>query len=286
MAAFLLIDKPAGITSFDIIRRLRKICSIRKMGHTGTLDPFATGLMIIAIGAYTRLCSYLEARSKTYEATLKFGYCTDTGDDTGSIVARSTQEPDVSKLESLREQVLALTKLAVPQYSAVKIDGVRAYKYARDKIEIAIPKREVSIYDFEVLSLTNNLLTYRCQVSKGTYIRSLSEWIASYLGTMGTTSALRRISIDQIRVSEAVSLPDISAENWLDYRCSESELFSFLPAITLEQREIEALLQGKSLPYAGENLEDIVVYDAVGKIRSIAQSRAGQITPKINLAGI
>lgn len=150
---FLLIDKPEGISSFDVIRKLRKITGIRKMGHTGTLDPFATGLLIVCLGKYTRLAQFIEAHSKVYQVSASFGSKTDTGDPTGKVTETTELPEALPNISDLINSALSLQSLAIPAYSAVKINGKRAYQYAREGKEPDIPDREVTIHEFSVDSL-------------------------------------------------------------------------------------------------------------------------------------
>lgn len=198
-SGFLLIDKPAGCSSFDVIRQLRRITGIKKIGHTGTLDPLATGLLICALGANTRLCKYLEAEDKTYSATVRLGIQTDTGDAEGEIVRESEVIPEQFD-EDLRTQVEQLEELLPPQHSALKVRGLPAYAYARRGEEVELAPRPARISEFQILSYSPPNLNYVCQVSKGTYIRSLSEFIASCLGTVGHTINLRREAIGTVEV--------------------------------------------------------------------------------------
>jgi len=179
MNAFFPVDKEAGISSFGVIAALRKILHIRKIGHCGTLDPFATGLLICASGQYTRLLSFLEAMDKSYEAEVLLGKQSSTGDPEGEISAEAPVNIISQDWDDLRDKVLALKELPIPQYSAVKIDGKRAYRYAREGQNLQMPMRAVKILDFEILSEpSDNKFRYRATVSKGTYIRALSEYIA------------------------------------------------------------------------------------------------------------
>ena len=281
-AGFLLIDKPEGITSFDVIHRLRKITGIRRIGHTGTLDPFATGLLICCLGVYTRLAQYLEASSKSYEATISFGTATDSADKTGACIKQSDLPSPTADLESLRAKALNLSSLPVPAYSAIKIDGKRAYKYAREGAEIEMPDREVKISSFEVLSYSPQNMVYRCTVSKGTYIRSLSEWIARELNSTGHTSELRRISIGQTKIESASRLEDLELQDWRDQLYSPALLFSEFPALIASPSDIVDLHNGKQLSNPGANANPLFITDEQGVILSVAERKDNLIRPLAN----
>ncbi|MDD2332453.1 MAG: tRNA pseudouridine(55) synthase TruB [Candidatus Cloacimonetes bacterium] len=282
-SGFLLIDKPEGLSSFDVIRALRKISGIRKIGHTGTLDPFATGLMIYCMSRYTRIAYLLEARDKTYHVKLKFGERTDSGDLTGKVIARSEHVVDNTELSALKDYVLGLKRLPVPIYSAVKLDGKRAYTYARQGLDIAIPERETRIYNFEIQSFNFPYLEYICQVSKGTYIRSLSEQIALFLGTLAHTVALRREAIGNITLERSVNLDILAKENWQNYLVDPAYLLSSNQSVICNEEQISTLLMGRTISLSGEDCDDLLVYDSSGRIMSIGKLFTGILSPKINL---
>lgn len=281
-AGFLLIDKPEGITSFDVISRLRKITGIRRIGHTGTLDPFATGLLICCLGVYTRLAQYLEASIKSYEATVCFGSATDSADKTGSIVKRSALPAAEADLSNLIQAAQNLKSLTIPAYSAIKIDGKRAYKYAREGTELEMPQRAVEISNFEILSYSPVAMTYRCTVSKGTYIRALSEWIAEQLGSTGHTSELRRISIGNNPVESANRLEDLDSQTWQTRLYSPALLFADFPSLKLTETEIADIHNGKHIPGEGEDTAPLFITDARGVILGVAERKADVIRPLAN----
>ena len=283
LAGFLLIDKPEGISSFDVIRRLRKITGMRRIGHTGTLDPFATGLLICCLGVYTRLAQYLEASIKSYEATITFGSVTDSADLTGTVVKQSELPSPTVDLEQLKTQALGLTSLPVPAYSAIKIDGKRAYKYAREGEVLEMPDRAVCISEFETLAYSQTSMTYRCTVSKGTYIRSLSEWIAQQLNSTGHTSVLRRISIGETKVESASRLEDFETRPWQDSLYNPIKLFSGFASLTCSPEEMSELRMGRTIESAGVDIKPLFITDDQGLIHTVAERIQGIIKPRANL---
>ncbi len=283
VSGFLLIDKPAGISSFDVIRSLRKLTSIRKIGHTGTLDPFANGMMIYSLNRYTRLCNLLESADKTYHVQMQLGVKTDSGDNTGNIVQTCEPDIDETRLVELKTAVLAINKLPIPQYSAVKIDGKRAYEYARKNEYVDIPDRDVHILEFDVIACETPYLTYNCRVSKGTYIRSLSEWIANYLGSIGHTIELRRTAINTISVSDCVPLAELNEQNWQEHLYPPHKLFEGYQSIQLDADEISELTAGRAVTNEGEDADQILVFDFDLSIRSVVNRRAAKLYPKMNL---
>ncbi|MBN1949227.1 MAG: tRNA pseudouridine(55) synthase TruB, partial [Candidatus Cloacimonetes bacterium] len=200
----LLIDKPTGISSFAVVRQLRKITGIRKIGHAGTLDPFASGLLVMCLGFATRIAGRLLLDDKTYVVKMKLGTSTDTGDLTGEII--DSAEPPVLTEEKLTETASAILRIreqTPPRYSAVKVGGRRAYQLARNNQEFTLLPRSVEIKNFSFTGWEAGVLEYVTTVSKGTYIRVLSETIAGLLGTRGVTTYLRRIQAGCFRVEDA-----------------------------------------------------------------------------------
>jgi len=212
MQGVIFIDKPAGMTSFDVIRRLRVVTEIRKIGHAGTLDPFATGLLIICISRQaTRCIDEFTQLDKTYTAILKLGEKTDTADIEGKIIeikdVPDTVEQNIDDVFSL---FLGEIDQVPPQFSAIKKDGVRLYKTARKGIQVEIEPRKVFIHTLSFLNYQEPYLEFSSTVSKGTYIRSLGEDIAAKLGTVGHLTELRRDAIGPFSVKDALSLEDIT----------------------------------------------------------------------------
>ncbi len=205
----LLIDKQKGITSFDVIRILRKKLNIRKMGHAGTLDPLATGLMIIGINEGTKKLSEYLKLSKTYDAEILFGIKTDTGDVDGKIIEEKNISP--FKKETIEEtlaQIIGKRKIRAPIYSALKVAGKPLYKYARaGNTSVVAPEKEMEVRAIEFLGERyeeqHQIISTRIDVSSGTYIRSIAEEIGRLLGVPATIKNLRRIRIGDFTITEA-----------------------------------------------------------------------------------
>ncbi len=280
---FLLIDKPADITSFDVIRALRRISPTRRIGHCGTLDPFATGLLICALGPYTRLINLLEALPKTYAAKVKLGEKTTTGDTEGEVCSQAAVPAADISFHSLTQAALSLRELAIPAHSAVKISGQRAYTLARQGIAPEMPSRAVQIHSFQIISWRPPYLSYECTVSKGTYIRSLSQWIAQQLGTVGYTSALRRLAIGAILVDNATSIAGLNTENLVAAFQSPEKLFPHLEAIHADPELIRTLHAGQNPSHAGKDQAKIVVFSPDGGIACLASRSGGILKPLVNI---
>ena len=254
----LLINKPAGITSFDIIRRLRKVLQIKQIGHAGTLDPFAEGLMQILVGKATKVAQYLTNYDKKYQVTLQFGIKTDTGDATGTIIEESQPPKIIIDTDNLKEAVENFTEQIPPIYSAIKINGQRAYKLARKNEDFVMEARPIQVRDFEIIDYSFPYLTYKCQVSKGTYIRALSEQIADLYGTIATTTKLNRISVSDMLVEDAIDLDKITPDNWERYLLP-IDLFLKCPVVQLTEEQDKDFWYGRPIKIECETDSDLVI---------------------------
>ena len=228
----ILIDKPPGMTSFGVVARVRRVLSHRagkkvKVGHCGTLDPFATGLLILVTGKECRNAMRYTKLDKVYEATFRLGQTSTTGDPEGKImpyVANSkpqndtqalsiSKQPDIAVVKSVLAQFIGNIKQRPPAFSAIKINGQRAYKLARSGKKVDIPERAVTIYALELLAYAYPLLKVRAHVSSGTYIRSLAADIGEALNTGAYCQELRRTQIADWQVSQAQKLADFGVES-------------------------------------------------------------------------
>ncbi len=202
----LLVNKPAGISSFGVIAKIRRILQIKRVGHCGTLDNFATGVLVVLVGRATRLARFVSVQDKRYTATIVFGVKTDTADITGKQIASSGLPLELRA--DLVEKVLSINSQVPPIYSAIKVDGKRAYALARQGAEVKMKPREIKISEFKVNSFDGKRLSYTAKVSKGTYIRTLSEDICQLLGVVGTTQSLRRDECAGFELARCVSIEE------------------------------------------------------------------------------
>jgi tRNA pseudouridine55 synthase len=219
MKGLLLVDKPAGWTSFDVVNYIRKIVAQAegkkpkhvKVGHTGTLDPFATGLLVILIDKeYTRKAGDLSKQDKTYEVTMRLGETSSTGDPEGEITPVSDVKPTKEAMEEALKQFTGEIEQVPPAFSAIKINGQRAYKLAREGKEVKIEPRKVTINRLELIDYSYPEVKFDADVSSGTYIRSLVEDIGKTLGTGAYTVALRRLKIGSYDVAEAEAVKELT----------------------------------------------------------------------------
>lgn len=214
MNGILIVNKSEGFTSRDVVNKLSKIFNTKKIGHTGTLDPIAKGVLVVVIGKYTKLCEDLTQTYKEYIATFKLGILTDTLDITGKIL----DEKDVTVTEEEIRNVIASYKCVydqeVPIYSSVKINGRKLYEYARNGENVVLPKRKVDIKNIEVIDINKDIVKIKCLVSKGTYIRSLIRDIGSSLNTFATMTDLIRIKQGIFDIRDSYTLEDIENGNY------------------------------------------------------------------------
>ncbi|MBN2460803.1 MAG: tRNA pseudouridine(55) synthase TruB [Candidatus Cloacimonetes bacterium] len=280
----ILVDKPAAITSFDVIRRLRHLTGMRKMGHTGTLDPFATGLLPVCLGKATRIADRLLGAKKEYLTVLKFGVATNSGDITGKTEStRPIPHWNHALADYITHEVMALQELNPHPYSAIKLDGVRAYKKARQQEEFTIPSRPVKIFDFQILSYEAPYLTYRVIVSKGTYIRSLSEKIGKLAGSIATCTELRRLRTGALSVDKAVALDQISSENWQNYLRDVAEILTDTPKMVVENKNIASFGSGRTITTGHDDEKDIMLVNEAGDCIGFGEISAHQLQPRVVL---
>ena len=215
MEEIIFVDKPAGMTSFGAVARVRRVLSERegkkvKVGHTGTLDPFATGLLILMAGKATKKAMEFTKLDKVYEATICLGKTSTTGDPEGEITETGAELPSLEQIQAVIPEFVGKIKQRPPIFSAIKIDGQRAYKLARKGKEVEMPEREVEIFSLDIISYEAPYLKIRTHVSSGTYIRTLAEDLGKKLGCGAYTTELRRIRISTYDISEVplFSLPE------------------------------------------------------------------------------
>lgn len=249
MQGFLLVDKPSGITSFGAVARIKRLANEKRVGHTGTLDPMATGVLPIFIGKATALSSYLAESDKKYVATVRLGLTTDTDDITGNIIAASkvgvSDDDVISALSGFKGRV----RQTPPVYSAIKQNGVRLYRLARQGLDVKAPEREVEIKDISLISGLDeqNEFSFSATVSKGTYIRSLARDIGETLGCGATLSRLKRTFVSNFDIKDAVPLDSLTSENIKEYIKNEADALPFLTSIGVTEKQAVRFANGGEL---------------------------------------
>ena len=247
----IIVNKEQGYTSNDVVQIVKKTFN-EKVGHTGTLDPMATGVLPVLVGKGTLLSKYLINHDKIYVATLKLGIKTDTGDITGNILdEKNVAEKCLQKenIQKVLEEIKGEQEQIPPMYSAIKVNGKKLYEYARKGQKVDIEPRIINIYNTELLSIDkdNKEIKFRVSCSKGTYIRTLCENIAKKLETIGTMSALNREKVGEFEINQAIKIEDIKENLDLNYLISIEKFFQDKNKIRLSPRSYVAFLNGVKL---------------------------------------
>jgi len=258
LEGIIVVNKPKGITSFDVIRKLKKILKTKKIGHTGTLDPLAIGVMLVCVGKATKLASDLEAKDKIYIADFDIGYATDTYDIEGKKIAENTIEISKENLEQSIKKFIGNIKQIPPMYSAIKIDGNKLYHLARKGIEVERPERNVTIEYINLLDFKDNKVKIETKVSKGCYIRSLIYDIGQDLGTYATMTALQRKQVGDYSLENSYSLEQIEKmvlNNDFKFLKTIEEIFSYDKYSLQTEKELTLYKNGNTVKIK-ENLEN------------------------------
>ncbi len=278
----ILIDKPRGMTSHDVVDRLRRITRMRQIGHTGTLDPMADGLLILCLGRATRVSQFLLGLDKVYGGTITLGAISATYDAEGDITPQERPLPDGD--DSIREAMatqLGERSQLPPPYSAIKVAGKKLYEYARNGEEIPSKPRPVRIHHFDLIRYLPPEIQFSAKVGSGTYIRSMAHDLGLALGCGGYLSQLRRTHIGAFTVDQAVPLEALLAEPELviSHLMSLTEGLTHLPKVTIHPRAEKAIMNGRTFT-TGDIMEfdgilrpgaPVLVLDSGGRVLSIAQ---------------
>lgn len=246
---FLIIDKPAGISSHDVVNQVRRILGTKKVGHTGTLDPFATGVLPIAVGEGTKAIQFLDEKEKEYEAVIRLGLVTDTLDITGAVVQE--QDPSGVSEEQLLQAIVSLTgeiSQTPPMYSAIKQGGQQLYKLARKGIEVERLPRQILIHCFRLLTFAAPFACVQVRCSRGTYIRSLADDLGRIMGCGACLNALRRTMSGPFRIADAMTLEQLAehvgAGTVQQRLVTLSVVTAYLEQIQLSEAELQRLRHG------------------------------------------
>ena len=258
MQGLVLINKPKGITSFSAVARIKRLAGEKRVGHTGTLDPMATGVLPVLLGRATTLSSLMLDDDKKYIARVKLGVLTDTDDITGNIIAENKVEVSQGDIDNILQKFVGKISQKPPMYSALKKDGVRLYDLARQGKTVEIKPREIEIFELSVLSPldSENCFTMLCHVSKGTYIRSLARDIGNALGCGATLSELNRVMTSGFDIEKCVSLDDINEENIGNYLLNEEVAVSHLRALSVTKNQAVRFCNGGQLAFERLNVEN------------------------------
>jgi tRNA pseudouridine55 synthase len=298
----LLVDKKSGITSHDVVDKVRRRVGVKKAGHTGTLDPLATGLLILCIGKATRLQAYLMGMEKTYEGAIQFGWATDSYDAEG-VPAGEKNEANVEGIDfaPLLEKFRGPIEQMPPAFSAKKIDGVRAYEMARKGQEVKLTPKQVTIYEFEITGVTGSTAQFRVRSSAGTYMRSIAHDLGAAAGIPAHLKNLRRTAIGNFRVENAIAFEALDASSAKVILASPqyqplSEVDLPLEKVRIDWPQQAKLMSGQSFiltPSVPLRVNDLIAlgnpHDQLVAIAEVANVlREGgpvEVKPKVVLAG-
>ena len=256
MNGIIIVNKEKDYTSRDVVNIVGKIINTKKIGHTGTLDPIAEGVLVLVVGKCTKLTDYLTSEYKEYVAEFELGYITDTLDNTGKVIDVSKKEVTTEEIEKTINSFKGKYNQEVPLYSSVKIKGKKLYEYARNNEEVILPSRLVNIKEIELLSI-DNVIKIRCLVSKGTYIRSLIRDIGKKLGTYATMTSLVRTKSGNFNIENSFKINDIKNDNYKII--SIEEVFDKYPKINVTEEEYKKISNGCKLDNS-YNSEYILFY--------------------------
>jgi tRNA pseudouridine55 synthase len=291
MNAILIIDKPAGLTSHDVVNRVRRILQEKSVGHLGTLDPLATGVLPLVIGNLTRLAQFYTSSEKTYEGSIRFGFSTDTYDAEGEATSTPqeiTLDPDQTR--DLARQFQGLIEQTPPPFSAKKIAGVPAYKLARKHQEVVLKPVQVEIKLFELLAVTGDRATFRARVASGTYMRSVAHDMGQRLGCGAHLEVLRRTAVAEFTLEDAHTLDQLHAATIAgqtdDLFIHPRKILPQLPCVTANEEMAALIRTGRALNLPDmSKAKQIKVFVGQRELIAIAARVAGTLFhPKIVLA--
>lgn len=284
LTGILNVNKPRGWTSHDVVARVRRLADQKRVGHAGTLDPMAEGVLPVLLGRATRLADFIQAGHKTYRAVVCLGTATDTDDAEGEVVSVAEVPPlspaRVSDVLGAFEGEILQTP---PRYSALKVGGRRAYAVARAGGEVDLAPRRVTIHAIRLLSLAQGELMLEVTCSKGTYVRALARDIATALGTVGHLGALTRTRVGPFSLNESITLEELAERGADALTLPASRAIPAAPTCSVDPVEIARLANGQAVAGDGQRAEAIWVYDPDGRVVCLASSDGMQLRPRLLL---
>ncbi|MEO0084371.1 MAG: tRNA pseudouridine(55) synthase TruB [candidate division WOR-3 bacterium] len=285
LRGILLVNKPTTLTSYDVIRKLKSIFPKNKIGHAGTLDPIADGLLLILFNEATKIAQYLSSADKEYVAKIRLGIITDTDDITGKIIAQ--KEPlniTIDQIENGLSLLAGKKEQIPPRFSALKLEGKRAYKLARQGIDFTLKPRPVNIKSIAVVDFSQPTLTIKLTVSTGTYIRAIARDLGEILGCGATLQNLTRIKIGKFSLANAINLAEINPKNIHDHLQPINEALAELSAITANQKQLKKLLNGQPIlfdqdDYLKNGTSTVRIIDDENRMLILAKIKNNKIYP-------
>jgi tRNA pseudouridine55 synthase len=276
-----LVDKPAGKTSHDVVQHVRRALGTRAAGHTGTLDPFATGLLVVLVGRATRLARFVEAQPKTYLATARLGVGTSTDDLTGTITSESAHLVSEGALRDVLAEFLGTSLQEPPQFSAKRVAGERSYRKARRGERVDLAPVPITVHEIRLLAFRPPEFDFRVRVSAGTYVRAIARDVGERLGVGAHLTQLRRESIGSLRVEQAVALDQIGLQALL----SPGRVLADLPVVNLDETARDDVSHGRAVTdeAPGRQGSGAVALMAKGELLAVARPENGRLHPIVVL---
>jgi tRNA pseudouridine55 synthase len=280
----LLVDKPVGPTSHKVVSIVRSGTKIRKVGHAGTLDPRASGLLILCLGPATRLSEYLSTSTKEYEAQVEFGQSTETYDAEGEPTQPTGEAPSLEAIESVLPSFRGPIEQVPPPFSAVKVKGRKAYEMAREGKQVDLQPRQVTIFQLEIIEYDPPELALRVECSAGTYIRSLAHDLGTSLGTGAHLAGLRRLRSGTFGIEDAIPLNElekaIEGTDWQRHVLPASEALPEFPIVSVRNAELERIRNGLRIPGGSEEGGMARAVSSTGELVAILESIGDQWHPR------
>lgn len=281
--AVLPVDKPRGPTSHDVVAAARRALGERRVGHTGTLDPFASGLLLLCVGRATRLAEFLSGMDKRYEAVARLGIATDTLDRDGEVVAETDawRELDVRRIEEALAGLRGCLEQVPPAYSAKKVGGVAAHRLARRGVPVALAPRRVTVHSLEVAFFEPPDIGLTVHCSSGTYVRAIARDLGDVLGVGAHLTELRRTAVGRFGVAEALTLDDLlvperRSERWIE----PLEALAHLPSVPVDGDREEDLRHGRTVPCPGSTDASPAVAERDGELVAVGEVHDGLFRPR------
>ena len=277
MDGFLCIDKPRGPSSFQIVNRIRHALSVSKAGHAGTLDPQASGVLVVALGFATRLLRFFLSEPKVYSFKVQFGSQTDTLDSEGKLIHSGGRIPDRLEIEEVIGEFTGKQMQVPPDFSAVKVNGIRAYKLARDGKKVMLQARPIKIFSFQMTEYNaeTGIGEFLVRCSGGTYIRTLAGDISSKLGTFGYATEIRRLAVGQFSIESSIDPQDLSDVR--NYIISPSELFRSYPVFHAPADRSRYIKNGMDIDIKKETDSDVVFAYCENVLIAVLQRKEGTV---------
>ncbi len=271
---FINLNKPTGITSHGAAQKLKKITGIRRIGHSGTLDPMASGVLVMAVGKATKLVEFLRKDDKTYEAVIRLGVTSDTYDATGQITETPPPVPIPSgaQIRSAIEQFAGEIEQMPPKFSAIKVKGTPAYKLARDGKEVELKPRKVTIHEIKLVEFRHPLVSIKVKCSAGTYIRSIAHDLGQRLKTGAVLDALHRTQAGDFDIKDSVELDDVTEENWQEYLLPVQAGVSHMEVFKADEDTAQKVSRGIKVPVADKLAEGpIAIFGPKAELLAIGE---------------